>query len=103
MNIELKTPDDPEIFAKYNIDELVKLTYDLIMTNGVSQYCFIQAFNHNVIKAVEHINKDDLNKISTLYLENFYDSYPLSPLEEMLANGKGTHLNLNFLTPELVE
>lgn len=28
------------------------------MKNGVSQFSFVQAFNHNVIKKIEHINKD---------------------------------------------
>jgi len=103
MNIEIKTPDIPEIKQRYRSEYSIKMVHDLILSYDLAEYSIIQSFNHDTLKYFENVNsafKDDpLQKINTLYLENFYWYTPLSKLEAMTKeNGRGSHMQISSAT-----
>ena len=107
MNIEIKTPCDTDIIKRYRCHEAIKKVHDLILSNGLAEYSIIQTFNHETLRYFEEVNApyfhDEKNKINTLYLENFYADWALSKTSEMIKNGRGTHMQLSHLNPELME
>lgn len=107
MNIEIKTPRNPEIIERYRCHEAIEKVHDLILGNGLAEYSIIQTFNHETLRYFEKVNAphkdDEKKKINTLYLENFYSDAPLSKTSEMLKNGRGSHMQLSHLNPELMK
>lgn len=108
MNIEIKTPDIPEIKKRYRSEYSIKMVHDLILAYDLAEYSIIQSFNHETLKYFESVNSnfknDPQQKINTLYLENFYWYTPLSKLDAMTKeNGRGSHMQINSATEELME
>lgn len=108
MNIEIKTPLDSDVKARYRGNESIKMVHDLILKYDLAPYSIIQSFNHETLRYFESVNiehqNDPQRKINTLYLENFYWSTPLSSMEAMTtANGRGSHMQLSSATEEVME
>jgi len=57
MNLEMKVPFDQEIKKRYNWREAVKGLHKLIQDMQMVQYCMVQNFDHEALRAFEHENK----------------------------------------------
>ena len=57
MNLEMKVPFKADIKKKYNWREAVKLLHKLIQDMQMVQYCMVQNFDHEALRAFEFENK----------------------------------------------
>lgn len=56
MNLEMKIPNDKSVKANYNWREAVKLLHSLIQDMKMVQYCMVQNFDHEALRAFEEVN-----------------------------------------------
>jgi hypothetical protein len=56
MNLEMKVPYDTQVKRSYDWSEAVKLLHKLIQDMNMVQYCMVQNFDHEALRAFEKEN-----------------------------------------------
>lgn len=67
----------------------------------------VQSFDHEILGEFENFNKNNQQKVNTIYLQNYYYDVPLNKTIDELTSkdgqGAGSHFQINYVTKELVE
>ena len=81
MNLEMKVPRDLSVKNKYRWKEAVKQLHSLIQKMNMVEFCMVQNFDHEALRAFEYENKkyidtieDELKEeriLPTIYLHNY--------------------------------
>ena len=84
INIELKVPYEEEPRSRYDYHEAADLTHELLRSQEMQEHCWISSFNPAILSCIENLNTAQPNdRIRTIYLHNFYNTFELPPLEKI--------------------
>lgn len=104
INIEMKTPWNEEVRARYNQTEAAEALHQLLRANDMGDHCFVSSFNAGgeMLPAIEKLNAETGYHVRTVYLYNFYPECKLPPLEELVQSGDGINISYEELSEEVV-
>ena len=101
LNIEIKAPEDPEIFAKYEHQLLVSLVCQMINKHGVAKHTMISSFSatllQDVVRASDNHHDFVIQSLRNGFGGPHSDDYAVHP--QML----GVNIVYAQISPQLVQ
>jgi len=103
LNIEIKCPENQEIFDKYDMKHAVRKVFEAIQAANMNEYCVVSSFDERALAEMERVSHSEFYQVRTIYLENYYTDIPCLPIEKMITRGDGCNIEVQHLTKEIID